>query len=104
MENKNIMQEKLIDSEKDIERLLFSEVRKLGGIAIKLTAQYFSGLPDRLVLLPKGRLFFAEIKTTGKKPRALQLLVCANIRKLGFNVYIIDNKQEVHNILEQYKA
>lgn len=97
------MQEKLIDSEKDIERLLVNEVAKLGGLAIKLAAIHFSGLPDRLVLLPKERLFFAELKTTGQKPRPLQVYICNKIQKLGFKVYVIDTKQGVHEILEQYK-
>ena len=97
------MQEKLIDSEKDIERLLVNEVAKLGGLAIKLAAIHFSGLPDRLVLLPKERLFFAELKTTGQKPRPLQTYVCDKIRKLGFKVYVIDTKQGVLKVLEQYK-
>lgn len=97
------MPEKSIDSEKDIERLLVNEVAKLGGLAIKLAAIHFSGLPDRLVLLPKERLFFAELKTTGQKPRPLQVYVCNKIQKLGFKVYVIDTKQGVHEILEQYK-
>ena len=97
------MPEKLIDSEKDVERLLVNEVHKLGGIAIKLSAIHFSGLPDRLILLPKERLFFAELKTTGQKPRPLQIHVCDKIRKLGFKVYVIDTKRGVYEILEQYK-
>ena len=80
-----------IESEKLIERRLAEEVKNQGGWAIKLLATHITGLPDRLCLLPRGRLFFAEIKTTKKKPTKIQLAVHAKLRKLGFRVEVIDS-------------
>jgi len=86
-------------SEKYLERKLRQEVEKHGGLAIKLVAVHFIGLPDRLCLLPGGRLFFAEIKTTGEKPTRLQLHVHCKLRVLGFNVHIIDTLEKCLSLI-----
>lgn len=91
-----------MDSEKLIESTLVKLVNKLKGWAIKLPCVYLTGLPDRLVLLPGGIIFFAEIKTTGKKATAVQKLVHRKIRRLGFKVYVIDNLNELQTILDDY--
>lgn len=49
--------------ESSLERLLFARVRAIGGIAIKM-APLVKGTPDRLVLLPMGRTYLVELKTT----------------------------------------
>ena len=95
MVSKNTMPEKLIDSEKAVEKLLVTEVKKRGGLCIKLVTTFFSGLPDRLVLLPDKTVYFVELKTTGLKARKLQVNVHKMIKNLGFDVYIIDTIEKV---------
>lgn len=79
-----------IESEKVLERKLGKWIKEAGGLCIKLSAMYFTGLPDRMILLPKGVIFFCEVKTTGKKATAIQLRVHTMIRDLGFRVHVID--------------
>lgn len=79
------------ESEKTLEARLRKEVEALGGKALKLMSQLHRGLPDRLVLMPGGLTFFAEIKSTGKKPTGLQKHCHAQLRELGFEVYVIDS-------------
>ncbi len=86
------------ESEKNLERKLRVHVENLGGVAIKLVATHFIGLPDRLVLLPEGRVLFAEVKTTGKKPTKRQLLVHRKLQKLGFPVVLIDESRKIKMI------
>ena len=88
-----------MDSEKLIEKTLVAEVKTLGGWAIKLLCTYVTGLPDRLVLLPGGVVFFVEVKTTGKKPTAVQRLVHEKLRKLGFTVHVVDSLKQLNSIL-----
>jgi len=90
-----------IESEKLLDKKLCAEVKKLGGWAIKIPASHLSGLPDRLCLLPEGRLFFAEIKTTGKKPTRLQLATHKRLKGLGFKVWVIDNSDKIKTALEK---
>jgi len=86
-------------NEKTLERKLVKEVQRLGGWSIKVLSIHVSGLPDRICLLPGGRVFFAEIKTTGRKPTKIQLHVHKRIRDLGFRVEIVDSLADINNIL-----
>lgn len=59
--------------EKQIEQKLIQAVRKMGGLCLKFISPNFDGMPDRLILLPCGKIAFAELKAPGKKPRPLQM-------------------------------
>jgi len=91
-----------VESEKLIERKLTAKLREIGGWSIKILSVHINGLPDRLCLLPGGRLFFAEVKTTKKKPEKIQLHVHKRLRKLGFRVEVIDKSAQIFEILKQY--
>ena len=52
--------------EKIIEQHLVMAVKNSGGIAPKLVSPGFDGMPDRLVLLPGGKIGFVEVKAPGK--------------------------------------
>ncbi len=99
MENKNTT----VESEKNLERKLANKIEALGGWTLKLLSTHIKGLPDRLCLLPGGRVFFAEIKTTKKKPEKLQGIIHKKLRSLGFEVYVVDSSKIIDNIIEQYK-
>ncbi len=90
--------------EKQIEKKLRVEIGKLGGIAIKLQSQYYTGLPDRMILMPGGRIRFAEIKTTGKKPTPRQKIVHQELRGLGFQVDAIDDEAGLQKFLEELEC
>ena len=94
---------KKIESEKKLEDTLNVRVKKMGGWSIKLLSTFIKGMPDRLCLLPEGSIFFAEIKTTKKKPTKMQLLIHRRIIKLGFKVYVIDTTKQITDILKTYE-
>jgi len=81
--------------EKTIENYFKEQLEKHGALVIKLNIYNFNGFPDRMVLLPGERVFFAELKRPGEKPRKLQGAVHRMLRKLGFRVYVIDSKDGV---------
>ena len=93
----------MIESEKLLERKLREGIQKLEGWAIKLVAAHITGLPDRLCLLPGGRLFFAEIKTTKQKPKKIQAYVHQKLIKMGFRVEVIDTSNQIQQILKDYE-
>lgn len=90
--------------EKIIERKLAATVKKTGGVALKFVSPGFDGMPDRLVLLPGGRITFVEVKAPGKKPRSLQLTRHRLLRELGFPVYVIDNIDQIGGMLDEIRA
>lgn len=71
----------------------------MGGKAIKFSSPYETGYPDRLILLPGGRTFWAELKTTRKTPTEKQLLRQRELRKLGFVSEVIDSEETLKNFL-----
>ena len=82
-------------SERDIERHLVSRAKAAGGQAMKWVSPGQAGVPDRIVLLPMGRLVFVELKAPGCKPTALQVRVMDRLRSLGFDVLVLDSKEAV---------
>lgn len=85
--------------EKEIETYLRDQVKALGGKAYKFVSPGNAGVPDRLVLLPSGKIAFVELKATGKKATALQEAQHRKIRNLGFGVFVIDCKTEVDKFI-----
>ena len=87
--------------EKDIEKYLRDQVKKLGGKAYKFVSPGNSGVPDRMVCLPGGRIYFVELKAPGKKPTVLQLRQMKLLRDLGFNVKVLDCKPGVDYFIQK---
>lgn len=88
-------------NEKQIEQKLVKAVKAKDGICPKLMSPGFDGMPDRIVLMPKGRIGFVEVKAPDKKPRPLQLSRHRLLRRLGFKVYILDNEKQITTILSE---
>ena len=88
-------------NEKSIEQKLVKAAKSRGGLCLKLVCPGFDGMPDRLVLLPNGHIGVVEVKAPGKKPRALQLARHRQLRNLGFQVFVLDNKEQIEEILIQ---
>ena len=84
--------------EKQIERKLYDEVKKIDGMCLKQTG--IAGIPDRLVLLPNGKCAFVELKAPGEKPRKLQLMRMKQLKKLGFKCYLVDGVEQIKPMLE----
>ena len=90
--------------EKTIERKLTEAVKKMGGIALKFTSPGTDGVPDRLVLMPMGRIAFIELKAPGRKMRPLQLKRKKELESLGFKVYCVDGTDQIGGILDEIHA
>ena len=86
--------------EKSIEQKLVKAVKAAGGICPKLVCPGFDGMPDRMVLLPHGRLGFVEVKAPSKKPRPLQTARHEMLTRLGFKVYVLDSQEQIGGILD----
>lgn len=87
------------ESEKTLEARLQKEIKRRGGLALKLLSQLHRGLPDRLVLMPGGWCFFVELKSTGKKPTRLQAHCHEQLERLGFAVWVVDSTESLDNVL-----
>ena len=89
--------------ESEIERFFIKECKKKGWIPLKFVSPSMTGLPDRIVLLPGGKVSFVELKAEGEKPRPLQKAVHRLLEGLGFTVYLVSSKSEVLSYVEKIK-
>lgn len=77
--------------EKTIENHLVKRVRAAGGMALKFVSPGTAGVPDRVVLLPGGRIVFVELKAPGKKLSPLQQRLHSVMSALGADVRVVDS-------------
>ncbi|MDE9447806.1 VRR-NUC domain-containing protein [Xenorhabdus bovienii] len=75
-----------------IENHLVKEIKKAGGIAYKFVSPGRRSVPDRICVLPGGRVVFVECKAPGEKPRPDQLREHEKLRALSCEVVVLDNK------------
>lgn len=87
--------------EVEIERRLVSETKRRGGLCLKWVCPGFDGVPDRIILMPGGRIGFAELKAPGKRPRPLQESRHRLFRDLGFPVHVIDDPKQIAPTLDE---
>ena len=86
--------------EKDIERRLVQPVHDLGGLCLKFETPGYTGVPDRIILLPGAVIRFVETKQHGKRERLRQELVHSILRRLGFIVYnTVDTPEKVDAVI-----
>ena len=88
--------------EKDIEKLFRDEIKKAGGKAYKFTSPGNDGVPDRIVMLPDGRIVFVELKTDTGKLSRLQELQCRQIDELGQTVRVLHGLAEVRDFFLEF--
>lgn len=87
--------------EKQTEQKLVKAVKAEGGMCPKLVSPGTDGMPDRLVLLPDAHIGFVEVKAQGKEPRPLQVKRLGQLRDLGFQVFVLDDPEQIPCILRE---
>lgn len=96
--------------ERDIERYLVAQAKKLGGECRKVQWIGRRGATDRLVMLPAtrnpsddnpdaGRTIWIELKAPGVKPKAHQMREHERMRKMGQRVEVVDSFARVDEVL-----
>ncbi|WP_461206092.1 VRR-NUC domain-containing protein [Clostridium sp. DL1XJH146] len=88
-------------TEKEVEQMLVKKTKGRGGWALKFISPGINGVPDRLVLMPTGKIAFVELKAPGKKMRPLQIKRKSQLEALGFLVYCIDNPKQIGGVLDE---
>ena len=87
--------------ERDIEVKLRKSVEAQGGFCWKFTSPGTAGVPDRIILMPKGTIAFVEVKAPGEVPRKIQLKRHRQLRALGFQVYVLDDRNKIDEIIHR---
>jgi hypothetical protein len=86
--------------EEVVEDALIGGVEALGGWCWKLRMPWFTGVPDRLVLLPGGRVIFVELKRPkGGKLSTRQKVVHGQLKVMGFRILTLYTLEAVQDFL-----
>lgn len=84
-----------------LEKKITERVKRAGGLCLKWVSPGYSGVPDRIIILPGGRIVFAEIKRPGRRngrtPR--QRRVAEQLSALGAEVVVVDDMEDLDGIL-----
>lgn len=82
--------------EKDIEKKLRKAVENHGGVCLKWVCPGWAGVPDRIVLLPGGRVYFVETKRPkGGRLTRMQEWWLTRLKAMGFKAHIVWNKKDL---------
>ena len=90
--------------EKIIEKALVKSVKCAGGLAPKFVSPGWDGVPDRIVLLPDGKIGFVELKSPGKKMRPLQIRRKKQLERLGFKVWCVDSEEQIGGVIDEIRG
>jgi hypothetical protein len=81
--------------ERDIERRFVKLCKLAGYVCAKWVSPGLRGVPDRMVLMPGGRVEFVELKAPGEKATAQQKRRHAELRALGFTVSVLSSDDDL---------
>ena len=91
---------KALRLESSVEAELITRVKAAGGIAEKVTTLGRRGFFDRLIVLPGGRVIFAEVKRPeGGKISPHQIQRHAVYRALGVELRLIRHSKDIDRLL-----
>lgn len=90
--------------EKHVESKLVNLVMRQNGVCMKFISPGRNGVPDRICLLPGGKIWFVETKKPGKILKPLQKIVHAAFEKLGFKVRIVSNLEQLKDFENEISA
>ena len=90
-------------SEKSIEKYLIEQAEANGLLCLKYSNPNMVGYPDRLLLLPGGRVVWVELKSKGRKPTKIQQIRIAELIGMGHLVKVIDNKADIDELIKLAK-
>jgi hypothetical protein len=87
--------------EKDIEARLKRGVERAGGLCLKWVSPGCTGVMDRIVLLPGGRVIFVELKKPGGRLAARQKYMAEKMRGLCLDVRCLWDYAQIDSFLEE---
>ena len=87
-------------SEKAIEKYLVEQAMEHGMLCLKYSNPNMVGYPDRLLVIPGGRVVWVELKSKGRKPKMIQQIRVDQLRGMDHHVAVIDNKADIDELIK----
>lgn len=87
--------------EKEIEAKLKAELENLGCLVLKFVSPGNAGVPDRLVLLPGGVVFFVELKNERGRLAPLQRAWRERLRRQGCLYALVRSEADAAKFVQE---
>lgn len=88
--------------ESSIEDYLRDRVQRAGGYCIKLPAELYVGIPDRLVILPNYVIFVELKRPEGGRVAKTQSWWRDTLRNMGHYAEVLRSKEEIDQLLRDF--
>lgn len=87
--------------ESAIEAKLVKGIHEAGGLCYKFTSPGNPGVPDRIIILPGGRVVFAELKTEVGRLSSIQRWQVSELQARGAEVRVLKGPEQVQDFLRE---
>lgn len=92
----------MVELESEVESHLRTVAEKAGGLCIKFIPDYKRGFPDRILILPEGKLVWVETKRPeGGRVSGAQRVSHEVLRRLGQRVYLVLTKEQADTLVRE---
>lgn len=85
--------------EKNVEKYIAAEIKKMGGLAFKFLSSSMTGVPDRIILI-RGKVKFLEVKAEKGTLSKRQKAVAVQFEKLGFKIDVVQGIEEAEQYIQ----
>ena len=92
---------KPVQPEADVEQRFVRLVREHGGLCYKFVSPGNPGVPDRIVILPAGRVLFVELKSSIGRTKKLQNYQIERLSTYGVPTYVLRGIDEVKGFIAE---
>lgn len=89
--------------EKDLEKQLVKHVEKAGGLCWKFTSPGTVGVPDRVCILPGGKVVFVEMKQQFGRLANIQKYRLEQLQARGCDARVVKGEKQLKEFLEELK-
>ena len=90
--------------ERTVEQHLVKGLDRIGIPCVKFQPDHMRGMPDRLILLPDGRVIWCELKTQGGKLEPIQQVRHRELEKSGQQVRVVWSTEQADTLIEEIKS
>ena len=85
--------------EKDLEAWVGRQVRRRGGLWLKWTSPGCTGVPDRILIAPGGKVAFVEMKQQGGVVSKRQRYMLDLLKRLGCQAYVVFTREDAMGVI-----
>ena len=87
--------------EKTIENKLKELTEKCGGLCLKFVSPGTTGVPDRIIFTPTGKVIFVELKKPTGRESGRQRFMADEMRTRGADIRVIKNLEDVKIFIDE---